>query len=224
MSHHTPRRSAARPATTTMPLTGVLLGLALLITGCSGPVAGGGKLSLASVDERGAEVRSHFTRGLYTHSDSDTVTLLLIDGPIDAPKQVAALRMFWKPAAGRTPIDARATNTTIQYIIFAGDDRSEVGVYTGAGYLLPAGKPGGNKFSGKVLHADVSLSAATEGFSDRLGPARLTGGFSAGLDSPAVSQQLRILNATVRERLGYPRLVKEPTSRPPGPDWLALTR
>jgi len=222
MSPGTPSHRCAARA----PLLFFLIVAAVLVAGCSGPVVGGGKLSLASVDEQGVAVASDFSRGLYTHSGSDTVTMLLFDGPVDAPRQIVALRMFWKPAAGQTPIDARATNATIQYIIFAGPDRSEVGVYTGAGYLLPSTKAGKPKFAGKLLHADVSLAAATDGFTDRLGPARLTGRFAAALDSPAVNQRLRILNATVRKRLGYPRLVR-PTQPPADPGYrlnLSLSR
>jgi len=202
--------------------------LLLCLTACAGPVAGGGKLSLASVNDRGAQLASNFTRGVYTHSGQDTVTMLLFDGPVEAPNQVLAIRMFWKPTAGSTPIDARATNATIQYLIFAGEDRTQVGIYTGAGYLLPKGKPGKPAFAGKILHADVTLAAATEGFTDRLGPARLAGGFSAALDSPVVSQQLRTLSAGVRNRLGYPRLLDAaPLPRPPAapdPAWLTLSR
>jgi hypothetical protein len=52
-------------------------------------------------------------------------------------------------------------------------------VYAGGGFLLPDDAPGEREFSGRVSDATVRLVARAGGFADKLGPAVLSGTFSA---------------------------------------------
>lgn len=136
--------------------------------------------------------------------------------PIDprAIAQAAVIRMFWSPRAGTTPIEAEATNATVHYVIFPHDaddtgagtgGAPQVGVYTGAGFLMPGAKPGGNKLSAEVWDASLRLEDATPAFLDLLGRAELDGSFTARRDDARVELLLRDLRRMATDRLGYPR-------------------
>jgi len=145
-----------------------------------------------------------FGRGLYRLEGRSNLTVLLIDGTIDEPRQAVVIRMLWMPRAGRTPIDANATNATVHYLIFDGDD---VGVYGGAGYLYPGRKPGRAKLKAGLWQANVSISDASEGFEDKLGTAMIEGRFTAERDDVQTRTAVQKLHKLIHERLGYGRMV-----------------
>lgn len=180
-----------------------LLGLATL-AGCS---SRGGQLAITSQNIRGSELTGKFTTGLYRYDDRNQLTMLLVDGPIEAPAQAVTIRMFWSPRPGRTPIDPTATNATIHYIIFAGENRQEVGIYSGAGFLFPKGKPGSDTFTAQIWQSTLRLTDATDQFQDLLGPSNLKGQVTLKHDDIALEKALRDLNIQLRETMGFPRLV-----------------
>ncbi|MCG8511126.1 MAG: hypothetical protein MI741_18055, partial [Rhodospirillales bacterium] len=152
--------------------------------------------------------------------DDNSVTVVLLDGPANNPRQAITLRMFWRPRAGLTPLDAEATNATMHYIVFpleaeAGNDtpmnatRAPIGIYTGAGFLYPKRSPGAEDLLANVWDASLRLTDAGEGFVDLLGPATITGDLRATRDDAGVQDAIRQLNQLVADRLGYPRLVME---------------
>lgn len=186
--------------------------LMLTTTGCSSWVfhETGAKLAVRSQTDRNLRLAGGFDKGIYGSSNKDNLTVLLFDGPIDNPTQVVTLRMFWKPTAGSTPIDATATNATIHYVIFpGGGSAKEVGIYGGAGFVFPRGDVGDEKLNAGVWEANLLLADRSTGFADRLGQAFLEGRFNATRDDAALEQALRRINTMIEQRLGYPRLVQE---------------
>jgi hypothetical protein len=169
--------------------------------------APGGELAVKSQAESGASLEGGFGYGLYRLGNQNSVTVLLFDGPPETATQAMSIRMFWRPRAGRTPIDPTATNATIHYVIFTGKQGERVGIYSGAGFVYPDGALGGDTLRGGVWQATLSLSDHSEGFDDLLGEAILKGRFRAKRDDVALDLALRKLNVRVREALGYPRLV-----------------
>ena len=86
---------------------------------------------------------------------------------------------------------------TIQYLVFAergdGPDDAEVGVYAGAGFLMPSEKPGPAKLSAEVWDANLQLDTRSDRFRDLLGLATLTGSFTATRDDAKVNALLNTL-------------------------------
>ena len=165
----------------------------------------GGALTVTSSADENVTLEGSFTSGYFAAADRNTATVVLYAGELDAPTQVVTIRMFWNPLAGRTPVDPTATNATIQYIIFEGDD---VGIYSGAGYLYPEDDLDGTTFAGSIWQSTLRLSDKTEGFIDKLGAARMEGGFQVDRDDVSIDQKLHRLNVMIRDRLGCSRLVK----------------
>jgi len=178
-----------------------------------------GAVSVDSQSQTGVRMRGGFDSGIYMLGpDQHSVTVLLYEGELNNPTQAVTVRMFWRPKAGATPIDRTATNATIHYVIFTGEPTGDVtageqiGIYSGAGFLYPSNKPGGDRLTGGIWEANLRLSDHTEAFADLLGKAVIKGKFTARRDDLATDRALRRLNAVLRERLGYPRLVDAESS------------
>ena len=166
----------------------------------------GGSLAIRSQAEVDTVLKGGFKTGLYSYDDKNNLTIVLLDGSIDNPTQAVTIRLFWAPRAGRTPIDASATNATVHYIVFTGDTK-QAGVYSGAGFMFPDTEIGGSRIQAGVWDANLVLSDRSERFNDLLGQAKLEGSFSARRNDAETLHLVRQLNILVRERLGYPRLV-----------------
>ncbi|MBI1336583.1 MAG: hypothetical protein GC164_06435 [Phycisphaera sp.] len=184
--------------------------VSLCVAGCGliprmGP---SGELAITSITHQGVSLSGGFESAVYSFDDSNNLTILLFDGPAENPVQAVTLRVFWQPRAGRTPMDETATNTTVHYVIFAGEDRREVGIYEGAGFVYVKNDPGDDPLRAAVWQATLQLADHTAMFNDLLGKADLKGSFSAKRDDAAVNSYLRALQVRVNEKLGYPRLVR----------------
>lgn len=175
--------------------TTALITLACLAVGTGGcGWLGGGNTSLR-LESRSqpAVLEPNFTTAVYRFEDPNTLDVYLSDLPMARlleaadgrlteplpPGTLARVHVFLNPRAGYTPIDYTASNATVTYVVMAGE---VYGVYTGAGFFLPGTTPGEGEFSGKTSGANLKLAAATEGFSDRLGPSELSGRISAVRD------------------------------------------
>ncbi len=164
----------------------------------------GGKLEMLSLTN-GNKFESKFDSAIYEFGDEDTVTIVMLKGTPEEPELAATLRLMWKPRAGKTPVDRSATNLTINYVVFAGDD--QVGIYSGAGFMLPEGKPGRGRIGGDIRQATVRLSDSSDQFTDLLENIRLEGDVTALRADGEVQPLLRKLALKIRERLGRVRLV-----------------
>ena len=188
-------------------------GLALLcaIGGC----VSGGRLTIESqADPEQAMVDGTFGWGIYRYESHGAVTMLLVDGPVESPRQAVTIRMLWTPRAARTPLDPSATNATIRYVRFDGD---EVAVYGGAGYVRPHGRLGSKALDAAVWDADLRLTRATRGFDDSLGPIRLHGRFTIRRDDQELPAALRRLAVRASRLFGTPQFVdaEAQRARPP---------
>ena len=217
-----PARRRGRPATAGMLAAALLALVALPGCGLTRPLGIGSPSGLSvrgQVDPTGPVIRlqGDFDRAWYRHDDPNTATFVLLDGPEDAPRQAAVLRLFWRPRPGLTPLERTATNSTCALLIFAqrgralggtpGPDFGEVGIYTGAGFLQPAAAPGGATLTAEVWEATLRLDTGSAGFADLLGQATMSGSFQAQRNPAKVGQLLKDLQRAVTERLGRPRLV-----------------
>ncbi len=167
----------------------------------------GGSLSVTSITGDEEEIRGTFQSGIYTTSDKNTATMILYDGPPENPVAAVTIRMFWNPNAGRTPIDATATNSTIQYILFGPEGGKTVAIYSGAGYFYPNSTVGKATFTGSIWQSSLRISDMSEGFDDKIGLAQMEGKFTVTRDDLGIDGALHKLNVQVRERLGRTRLV-----------------
>lgn len=185
-----------------LSLVACALAAMLTLIGCSG---GTGKFSIRNTSDDALSSYGKFTTALYRYGDKNDADVLLIEGPADSPTQVVHLQMTWIPRAGRTPIDAFATNATLRYVVFTEDG---AGVYGGGGFFYPRGKPGGDTFAGNLRGASLRLLDASVDYEDKLGLASATGGFSAKRDDVAVARLLQKVETHLSKRLGYPTFVQ----------------
>ncbi len=197
-----------------MRRTGKLVGalaLAATLVGATG-CAAGGRLSLRSAKGPEKEITGRFTDALYAIGDRNQVNILLIAGDPEAPEQVVHIRQFWTPVAGSTPIDRGATNASVRYVVFRGE---EAGVYAGAGFLFPADEPGGQSLGFELRQANLRLRDATDSFERSIRLAVASGDVTARLAPGEIQQRLRTVHKRMREVLGYPALVRSrPTDGP----------
>lgn len=183
-----------------------------LLPGCSFFQGDAGNLTLRSQAPSGSTLQGNFTTSIYRFDSANHLTIILLDGPIENPVQALTVRMFWQPSAGKTPIDPTATNATVNYVIFTGSQGQEMGLYSGAGFLFPYDEPGDSSLSLGLWDANLLLTDRTTAFQDLLGPALLSGKFTAQRDDANTQDLIRRLNLLVSQRLQYPRMVAIPQS------------
>ena len=171
------------------------------LTGCGGT----GALSMQSAVGPPIVLAGSFNKVIYGYTDANQLDVIMLEGPEDKPTQAVHIAMSWAPRAGRTPIDEFATNATVRYMIFTGE---AAGVYSGAGFLFTSDYPGEENFKADLRNTALRLFDRTENFHDRLGLAKVTGGFVAKLDDIATQQSLVRVQKYLREQLGYPAFVK----------------
>ncbi len=193
------------------------LGLASIVCACglvgcdSFRLAPSGALTVRSVDLPDAPVVSGtFDTAVYAADDHQTLSVLLVDGPADAPRRVVHVRMFWRSRAGKTPFDPSATNSVVRYIDFRDGG---VMVYGGGGLLRPKSTPGKASFSAVLANATLrrldASAADGDAPADSLGDLALAeGSFTARLDADQAAALLHRVQLLVKEKLGYPRLVR----------------
>ncbi len=196
---------ADRPRTTPRAAClGILATALLALPACSsfGIRVPSGKAQIVGA-ETGAHINPRFPTRAYTSTDEDTADIYLTDLSADdltalfedpagsgVSGQIIHMHMFVRPKPGRTPIASTAISATVRYVIIA---EGRVGLYSGAGFLFPSGKPGDNVLGGSISKADLRLERATPGFVDRLGPAHLSTSFNAVLDEPLADELHRRL-------------------------------
>ena len=176
----------------------------LLLAGGGVGCQGGGRLTVGSVLEPDLSLVGDFDHGIYAFIDSNTSRVMLVEGDLDDPRQVAHIQMHWSPRAGRTPTDRTSTNTTIRYVIFS---ERAAGIYSGAGFLFPQNNPGGRQFRGQLRNTSVRLIDGSDDFVDRLGLAEVSGRFSVRRDDSATLRLTRVVERRLHDRLGYPAVV-----------------
>lgn len=182
---------------TILPLA--LLAVLLPLTGCAGlglgsftRSAGSGEVVSESLSTRldldlptrVAVVHDHNTAEVYLTDLSPATLDRLADGQIgpDITGTILAVRIFLNPKPGRTPIEQTAASATARLVVIA---RGQIGVYDGAGFIMPGRSLRKGYAAGTLRNAPVRLTRATAGFQDLLASARLEASFRAPADAPA---------------------------------------
>jgi hypothetical protein len=178
-----------------------LLATSLLIP-CCGTLPGGRSSILFDSTSHGHLLEPTFTTQVFTSEDLNTADVYLTDIPglgtpdatgVGMTGNVLHIHMFLYPKAGQTPIDFTASNTTITHVVLAD---GAYGVYAGAGFLLPSGKPTkGSTFKGHIADATMMPVSATSGFDDLLGWNELSGSVNSERDDDRAEQIRQFLAA-----------------------------
>lgn len=163
--------------------------LAAGLGGCASLGYSGGPLTASSADGS-ARLVTNLPTGVYVPIDENTADIYLTDLPVgrlsdpkdtlsDVRGMVVHLHLFLVPRAGRTPIDATASNAAVRLIVISD---GAVGVYGGGGFIQPSSAPGEETLGGGLAEASLRLLRATPDFTDKLGPSILAGAVSAKRD------------------------------------------
>lgn len=193
------RSGGAKAAMRALATLALLLGM-LGSVGCGQS----GALTVRSELDPENKLEGDFTTAIYGFQDQHTLNILLVEGNIKQVQQAVHIRMFWRPVAGATPVDRNSINTTVRYLIFTGPD---VGVYDGAGFMLPSTKPGAQTMKATIQEAALRLQDSSVNFKDRLGLAKMAGNITVRRDEAMTQKVLEDLQKKVAERLGYRRFV-----------------
>ncbi len=184
---------------------------------------GVGTMEARSLGEEPVALPGDYVEAFYLHDpDSETSFMLsdvplesLIEGtttPLTPPTgQILHLELLWLPKPGATPMDRSATNVSIRYVVMSG---GEIGIYGGAGFAAPRGKPGKRRLRMTLRDASLTLLDSTEGFRDVLGPTKLTGTFTAVHDPRRCRQLHYAISQIVTNALGRSRFVSAISHQP----------
>ena len=169
---------------------------ALLLSGClSEP------LVLRGPNQNGLVFKADHV--VHAFDNDSNLTVVLIEGELDAPARAAVVRLLWRGRAARTPTEHSATNASIHALNFGGNG---VSIWEGAAYCMLSGDLE-DTLDINITDADTVLADASPG---RDGT-RLMGSLRGDLHSrhdPALTAHLtQLLSRLATERLGYPRLV-----------------
>lgn len=188
-----PRRSIFIPFA--IPLA---LAAFLLLTGCAGIGAGGSggsgqvlsdaestRLNLR-LPTRAAVVQDRNTADVYLTDLSPTTLARLTEGAIgpEISGTLLHIHIFLNPKPGRTPIEDTAASATARLVVIA---RGQIGVYDGAGFLMPGRSLRKGSAAGTLRNAPTRLTRATDGFTDLLGSSRMEVSFGAKSDEPTAA-------------------------------------
>ena len=208
-----------RPARfTRLAQSSVLLVMLLCLSGCGALRPGpAGALTLRGAYEPERTLPTGFDTAIYGFDSPDSVTVVLVQGPVDEPERAMTMRLFWEPRAGRTPLTRDATNTMVRYAHFhtTEDGERRVRVYSGAGFVRPRTDAGRTPLRATVREATLRLIDVTAEQPDTPDTpdtpieVTLAGRFTAERDDVATLSTVRRIEAAVSETLSYPRFVRE---------------
>tara|TARA_R110000868_G_scaffold226872_1_gene479642 strand:+ start:149240 stop:149860 length:621 start_codon:yes stop_codon:yes gene_type:complete len=151
----------------------------MVLCGCSTIGFGGSAGSSTTRDTAGLEFSAQYPTRAYHYDDKNTADVYLTDLSDDELSAfftqsgdwsqitgtIAQVHLFLNPKPGRTPIEPTAASTAIRWIVIT---QGEIGVYDGAGFMLPGGKVTKGSISGSIRNAPLRLTRKTPGFSDPL--------------------------------------------------------
>jgi len=157
------------------------------------------------------------TNAVYSYNTSGEASFWVSDIPFDellqgvvTQGQIIHLELLWIPKPGKTPMDDSATNASIRHIII---EDGELGIYGGAGFVIPRGKLGKRTAHLSINQASLTLQDNTASFVDLLTPAQLSGDLSAQLDDGMARNLKFSISQFVTDALGYSKLVDAGTAQ-----------
>lgn len=189
------------------PIAALLVVSATVLGGCQSLAGGGGELQVRSLEST-ATLTPAIRTACYKRIDNSTADLYFSDLPedrlvdpnddlADLAGSILHIHYFLEPSPGNTPIDDTACNATLRQVIIApapageaggahggtgGGTAQVFGIYGGGGFFYPSGSVGESTFGGSLNGAAHRLLYASPGFSDRLGPATVSGRVTATRD------------------------------------------
>jgi hypothetical protein len=201
--------AAARTSVTRWTLL-ALVCCTLFTLGCTT----GGRVTLRSAADPERVVAPQLRTAVFRRAGPNTVDVYLtnlsrrdLDPLADlsiVSGHIVHMHMFLAPSPGKTPIATTATNTTVRHLIVS---RGVVGVYEGAGFLLPGFSAGAEEFRGALRSASLRLLRADPGFADPLGAAE----FSATMHAAEDPAKAELIARRLEQEVG-----RLPTIRPAG--------
>ena len=207
-------QSIARTTVRNALVASAAASMMLSLAGCNALRGGGGSGGTSTIisDTSGSVYETNLRTRVYTYHDDNTADIYLTDLS-DAQltsffetnadwSQISGtivhIHLFLDPKPGKTPIEPTAANASIRYGIIS---NGQIGIYDGAGFMLPGEKPGKGSISGTFKAAPLRLSRATPGFADPLTPARMDLSFDSKLDdaaSPELQARLDAMAAVAK--------------------------
>ena len=199
-------KSPKNPAwRTTIALLPCLLA-PILLTACSGLGLAGSAGSSTVRGSEGLTFSTKYPTRAYQFSDKNTADIYLTDLSDDELSAfftdsgdwshisgtLAQIHLFLKPKPGRTPIEPTAATASIRWIIIS---QGEIGVYDGAGFMIPGGNITKDSISGSIRKAPLRLTRKTPGFADPLITPEIDIKFATKLDQQSATELASRLQA-----------------------------
>ncbi|MFK7760246.1 MAG: hypothetical protein AB8C13_09905 [Phycisphaerales bacterium] len=164
------------------------------MSACSTIGFSGGR-SGASVtrDSQGLVFEAKYPTRAYRFADKNTADVYLTDlsdaelsafftesqdwSPISG--SLVRVHLFLSPKPGNTPIEPTAASAAIRWIVIT---NGEIGVYDGAGFMIPGRNITKGSISGSIRNAPMKLTRQTVGFFDPLVTPEMDVKFGTKLD------------------------------------------
>jgi len=180
------------------------------LEGCAGRSVAG-SLRAQSLGSKPVVLPGDYVAAFYWHDPNQGTSFMLSDVPIDDvlsgkvhQGQILHIELLWLPKPGETPMDSSAADASIRYVVIA---NGEVGVYGGAGFLMPGGSLDGKTVSLALRDSSLQLVQSTPGFVDLLSPGQLIGNFTATKDEAKTRQLNYAVSQLVTNALGHTQYV-----------------
>ena len=173
--------------------------LTSILGGCSSIGFTGSSGSSTTIDAQGRTFSTSYPIRAYQFDDKNTADVYLTDLSDDELSAfftesrdwsqitgtIARVHLFLQPKPGRTPIEPTAASAAIRWIIISS---GEIGVYDGAGFMIPGGRIAKGSISGSIRNAPLRLTRKTPGFADPLITPELDIKFATKLDEQSADE------------------------------------
>lgn len=189
-------------------ILGAALACSSFLGGCNAIRGGGGSGGSSTIvsDANQTVFKASFPIKAYTYHDNNTADIYLTDlsdqelTTFFAPNAdwssisgtLVQIHLFLDPKPGKTPIEHTAATASIRYAIIS---QGEIGIYDGAGFMLPGTKPGNDSIGGNIRSAPLRLTRRTPRFTDLFDAAKIDLNFNAKLDDPVAAELRARLDA-----------------------------
>jgi len=186
-------------ALTSLFLVSSFLGACSGFSGGFGNLGGGKSGSSTVRDSQGLTFQTQYPIQAYQFTDINTADVYLTDLTDDElaafftesrdwsqiTGTIVQVHLFLKPKPGRTPIEPTAASVAIRWVVIT---QGEIGVYDGAGFMLPGGNITKDSISGTVRNAPLRLTRRTPRFSDPLITPEMNIRFATKLDVQSAAE------------------------------------
>ena len=185
----------------TFAIIAIAITLLPFLGACNAIRGGGGSGGSSTIISDASErvFKAKLETKAYTFHDDNTADIYLTDlsdqeltaffAPNADWSQISGtlvhIHLFLDPKPGKTPIEYTAATASIRYGIIA---QGQIGIYDGAGFMIPGKKPGKDSISGTIRSAPLRLTRATNAFEDLFLAAKVDVEFSAKLNEPYATE------------------------------------